>query len=141
METFDFSQLAPEDLAQLLELGNAQDSEDELALQMQQALAMQQPQYGNHTTATGAALGGLADILRGIGGQAKQVEAQRGKRDLLEKQKQARALYFNLMRGPQPTTPPPLLAGHTLEDGGYKLSEKDDAVRLPFSWRGVPGGY
>jgi len=89
----DFSQFTQEELQQLMGLGSMDERQQLVRQQLAQAQALRDPISGQHSTGMGAALGGLGDVFRGIGGQAQGSTSQGKMMDLLKQQDIARLLY------------------------------------------------
>lgn len=85
--------LPPEVLQQLMGLGGAQDAMGLEQQRMAMGADMARPQGGNHTTAGGAVLGGIGDILRSTGGGLMQGMGMAKQQDILKQQGAARNAY------------------------------------------------
>jgi hypothetical protein len=100
------SQMTPEELEELLALGTLDERGGLLQQQMAQAEALRQPSGRQHSTGLGAALGGIGDLTKFIGG-TRQMDDLRAKQEALMGQKDAgRGLYANaIRRRPAEATP------------------------------------
>lgn len=85
--------LPPEALQQLLGMGTLDERGDLLQQQLLQAQALQNPTSGDHSTGMGAALGGLGDVFRSVGGGMQQNKAQGQQLDILGKKDAGRAAF------------------------------------------------
>jgi len=98
----DFSQLwelmTPEELEQLLGLGTLDERQQMLGHQMAQAELLRQPSNKHYSTGWGAALGGLADVVRAGQGQYQLEQAQQGMEDILGKKDAGRVAYGELLQ-------------------------------------------
>ena len=106
----EFSQLwelmTPEEQNQLLAMGTLDERQAMLDRQMQQAELLKQGSGKQYSTGMGAALGGLADVIRAGQGQYQMQQAQTGMEDLLGQKDAGRALYADaIRRRPQQPTP------------------------------------
>jgi len=106
----DFSdllqQMTPEELEQLIGLGTLDERQQMLGHQMAQAELLRQPSNRHYSTGWGAALGGLADVVRAGQGQYQLEQAQQGMQDLLAQKDAGRGLYVDaIRRRPQQPTP------------------------------------
>ncbi len=101
MADFDFSQLTPEQIQQLLQLGTMDEQDQAIMEQLRAAQALQQSQSGGHRTALAAGIGGLGDAFRAFGGTMKERQARAQRSELLDKKRAGRELFAKLLFGPQ----------------------------------------
>jgi hypothetical protein len=85
--------LPPEVLQQLMGMGGIPDQMGLEQQRMAMGSQLGQPTSGNHTTAQGAALGGIGDILRGVGGGLMQGQGIVNQQKLLKDQTAGRNQY------------------------------------------------
>lgn len=86
-----------EDYESILGLSSVDDKNELLKQQVARAMALRQPNGYRHTTAAGATFGGLADIVRNIGGAIKEHGLRGEQRGLMES-KQGGIDAFNRAR-------------------------------------------
>jgi hypothetical protein len=143
MEDFDFSQLSPEDMDLLMELGIVPEQQAMLAEQMAQAEALAKPQHRGHTTPGGIALGGIADLLNSGNSRLKQQKLREEQMGLLGKQKAGRGVYGGLLGGKRAQAPDPSNPyGGTYAQPGAQLGPLQEEEDFPFGRYGyVPGAY
>lgn len=115
MADFDFSQMTPEQLDALMELGVLDDQDSQLQQQMAQAQALQQPSEHQYRTPAGALIGGLGNIFNAGMGGYQQTQIQKQQQDILDKKRKGRKLYAEMMlgrgqHGAPPSMPPMLEA-------------------------------
>ena len=91
-------QMTPEELEQLLGMGTLDERQNMLGHQMAQAEILKQGSGKQYSTGMGAALGGLADVIRAGQGQYQMQQAQAGMEDLLGQKDAGRALYADAIR-------------------------------------------
>lgn len=110
LQGFDMSQLTPEQADALLGLASADDENQDLQMQLQQALALGKPSGTEHRTAGGAAMGGLADILNGFASRQQQSGIRKDQEGIRGRQLRGRKTFLDLLRGgqggPVPGEPP-----------------------------------
>lgn len=98
--------MSPEEQNQLLAMGTLDERQAMLNRQMQQAELLKQGSGKQYSTGAGAALGGLADVIRAGQGQYMGQQAQAGIEDVLGQKDAGRSLYADaIRRRPQPPTP------------------------------------
>ena len=85
--------IPPEVLQKLMSLGGMPDQIDLERQRMAMGSQMGQPTSGPHTTAQGAALGGMGDILRGGVGGYLQSKGMMNQQQLMKDQSEARKQY------------------------------------------------
>ena len=100
--TEDFSallqQMTPEELEQLLGMGTLDERQAQMERQRQQAELLRQGSNQQYNTGMGAALGGLADVIRAGQGQYQLENAEAGIQDILGKKDAGRKSYGDLMQ-------------------------------------------
>lgn len=98
----EFSQLwelmTPEMQNQMLAMGTLDERQAMLDRQMQQAELLKQGSGKQYSTGMGAALGGLADVIRAGQGQYMGQTAEAGIQDILAKKDAGRQAYGDLMQ-------------------------------------------
>lgn len=100
------SQMSPEELEQLLNLGTMDERGALLQQQMAQAEALRQPSGRQYSTGLGAALGGIGDLTRQIAGTRQMDTLRQQQEALLGKKDAGRGLYVDaLRRRPGEVTP------------------------------------
>lgn len=112
MADFDVSQLSPDQLNSILELGGLDEEGEDLTAQLQRALAMQQPSNARHTTAAGALIAGLGDLLNLGVGTSKESQVRQQQQALGAKRLQGRKGFAGLLGfpgGDGPVMPAPLV--------------------------------
>jgi hypothetical protein len=95
-------QMDPEELKQLLGLGTLDERDELLQQQMLQAQALGQPNRTQHSTALGAALGGLGNVAGAIGGGIGNAQSMAGREALLGQKDAGRNLYLDALRRRSP---------------------------------------
>ena len=109
-ETSIWSQLPPEALAQLMELGVLDEQGAQLEQQMQQAQALRHSAGAQQqSTGLGAGLAGLGDILNAVRGGLQSRDLRRQQQELLGKKTSGRSVLADLLRNRQQPAPPPML--------------------------------
>lgn len=144
---FDPSQLSPELLQRLLSLGTMDEQDAMLQEQLAQAEALAKPQ-GGYSTPTGAALGGLGNLLNGLTSKRKQGEIGRKREDLLKQKQALRSEFGGLFGfGARPVAPVYPDGGTAAPAAGGAAPSPFDNLRpaTPFGYGGrygyIPGGY
>ena len=98
----EFSQLwemmTPEEQNQMLAMGTLDERQAQMERQRQQAELLRQGSGQQYNTGMGAALGGLADVIRAGQGQYQLENAEAGIQDILGKKDAGRKSYGNLMQ-------------------------------------------
>jgi hypothetical protein len=98
------SQFTDEELAQLFGAGTLDERGALLNQQMMQAEALRKPSGQQHSTGLGAALGGMGDLARTIGGTMDMSRLQKEQEALLGQKDKLRQTYgqrFRQMGQPQ----------------------------------------
>lgn len=97
MPDFDMSQLSPQQLQALMDMGVLDEQGSQLEEQMQQAQALAQAPGRRYETPAGAALGGLGDILRTGSAHAQEKDLRQKQDELLGKKTKGRKTFADLM--------------------------------------------
>lgn len=123
-----FAGLSQEEIAQLINMGTLDEQDEMLARQEAMAEQLRRPSGRQHTTALGAALGGVGDIVNNVSGgiQANRLREQRGaiggKKDA-GRQLYAKALIEALRKQDEPFGAAPSVGGgfglSPLKMGGF----------------------
>lgn len=90
--------MSPEEQNQLLAMGTLDERQAMLNRQMQQAELLKQGSGKQYSTGAGAALGGLADVIRAGQGQYMGQQAQTGMEGLLNQKDEGRKAFGDLMQ-------------------------------------------
>jgi hypothetical protein len=92
------SQMTPEELEQLLGMGTLDERGGLLQQQMMQAEALRKPSGQQYSTGLGAALGGMGDLARTIGGTMDMGRLQKEQEALLSQKDAGRGKYVDALR-------------------------------------------
>lgn len=92
------SQMTPEELEQIFGMGTLDERGALLNQQMAQAEALRQSSGKQYSTGLGAALGGLGDVTRMVGGTMDMNRLQKEQEALLGKKDAGRGLYVDALR-------------------------------------------
>lgn len=125
--------LDPRMMAQILSLGGLDGRQSELERQSGLALALQNPTSGQHSTAAGAALGGLGDMLKSAGGTVADYGYTRQREKNQKDADAARAAYSGQV-------PANLVSGqYQSEPGSPEATAAREGVRQQQSKLGILG--
>lgn len=103
------SQMSPEELEQLLSMGTLDERGDLAQQQMAQAEALRKPSGQQYSTGWGAALGGVGDMARFIGGTRGMEASQADLEAILGKKDAGRGKYVDAIRRRPPEMTPDIM--------------------------------
>lgn len=137
MDESYIANLSPEALKQLLGMGTLDERGGIVQDQIKQAMAMRDPIAGQHSTGMGAALGGLGDVFRGIGGGVAEHGLRQQQQGLLAQKDAGRQSFGNLLiqalRGQQ--SAPALVPDSPLQSSADQPFSYQ-AAQAPFAFGG-----
>lgn len=139
MDESYIANLSPEELKQLFGMSTLDERGNVIQDQMRQAMALRDPISGQHSTGMGAALGGLGDVFRGIGGGVAERGLRADQQENLGKKDAGNQLYGKIwqmmLRGQTPPVAPVQVPNSPLQ-GQEDQPFSYQATQAPFSFGG-----